>query len=192
VHGGGRPARRRGHPDRDRRHQRPRLFAASHASYGFYAEAVGDYVRHNLRGRADDPKIKLLYAIEDPYSYRERPTMPKFVVNASGDQYFPPDSSQFYFGDLPGEKYLRYVPNADHSLLHFANFLDCIRDRKQPNADVETAHHSTLLCHYGNIAYRLGRKLTIDPLTEGFVSDDGPNRLVKREYRKPWVVPKMV
>ena len=42
--------------------------------------------------------------------------MPKFVVNASGDQYFPPDSSQFYFGDLPGEKYLRYVPNADHSL----------------------------------------------------------------------------
>jgi PhoPQ-activated pathogenicity-related protein len=86
------------------------------AAYGFYAEAVGDYVRHNIKGRADDPKIKLLYAIEDPYSYRERLTMPKFVVNASGDQYFPPDSSQFYFGDLPGEKYLRYVPNADHSL----------------------------------------------------------------------------
>src|SRR5215510_4610071 len=42
--------------------------------------------------------------------------MPKFVVNAAGDQYFPPDSSQFYFGDLPEEKYLRYVPNADHSL----------------------------------------------------------------------------
>ncbi|MEX2141603.1 MAG: PhoPQ-activated pathogenicity-related family protein [Pirellulales bacterium] len=86
------------------------------AAYGFYAEAIGDYVRHNLKGRADEPQTKLLYAIEDPYSYRERFTMPKFVVNASGDQYFPPDSSQFYFGDLPGEKYLRYVPNADHSL----------------------------------------------------------------------------
>jgi PhoPQ-activated pathogenicity-related protein len=86
------------------------------AAYGFYAEAIGDYVRHDIKGRADDPKIKLLYAIEDPYSYRERLTMPKLVVNASGDQYFPPDSSQFYFGDLPGEKYLRYVPNADHSL----------------------------------------------------------------------------
>lgn len=58
----------------------------------------------------------LLYAIEDPYSYRDRLTMPKYVVNASGDQYFPPDSSQFYFADLQGEKYLRYVPNADHSL----------------------------------------------------------------------------
>jgi PhoPQ-activated pathogenicity-related protein len=86
------------------------------AAYGFYAQAIGDYVRHGLKARFDDPKTKLLYEIEDPYSYRDRFTMPKFVVNAAGDQYFPPDSSQFYFGDLPGEKYLRYVPNADHSL----------------------------------------------------------------------------
>jgi PhoPQ-activated pathogenicity-related protein len=86
------------------------------AVYGFYAEAIGDYFRHNLTGRAEEERTKLLYAIEDPYSYRQRLTMPKFVVNASGDQYFPPDSSQFYFGDLVGEKYLRYVPNADHSL----------------------------------------------------------------------------
>jgi PhoPQ-activated pathogenicity-related protein len=86
------------------------------AAYRFYAEAIGDYVRHNLTGRGEDPRTKLLYAIEDPYSYRDRLTMPKFVVNAAGDQYFPPDSSQFYFADLQGEKSLRYVPNADHSL----------------------------------------------------------------------------
>jgi PhoPQ-activated pathogenicity-related protein len=86
------------------------------AAYGFHAEAIGDYFRHDLTGRRDDPRTKLLYAIEDPYSYRDRLTMPKYVVNASGDQYFPPDSSRFYFGDLPDEKYLRYVPNADHSL----------------------------------------------------------------------------
>jgi PhoPQ-activated pathogenicity-related protein len=42
--------------------------------------------------------------------------MPKFVVNSSGDQYFPPDSSKFYFGDLKGVKYLRYVPNTKHNL----------------------------------------------------------------------------
>jgi len=86
------------------------------AAYGFYAQAIGDYVRHDIKGRINDPRTKLLYEIEDPYSYRDRLTMPKFVVNASGDQYFPPDSSQFYYGDLQGEKYLRYVPNADHSL----------------------------------------------------------------------------
>jgi len=86
------------------------------ASFGFYAAAIGDYVRHNMKGRLDDPRTKQLYAIEDPYSYRERLTMPKYIVNGSGDQYFPPDSSKFYFDDLPGEKYLRYVPNTDHGL----------------------------------------------------------------------------
>ena len=60
--------------------------------------------------------MKLLLDIEDPYSYRERYTMPKYVICASGDQYFCPDSSRFYFDDLPGEKHLRYVPNANHSL----------------------------------------------------------------------------
>jgi PhoPQ-activated pathogenicity-related protein len=55
-------------------------------------------------------------AIEDPYSYRDRLTMPKFIVNAAGDQFFCPDSSQFYFDKLKGEKHLRYVPNGDHSL----------------------------------------------------------------------------
>ena len=42
--------------------------------------------------------------------------MPKFIVNAAGDEFFLPDSSQFYFAELKGEKYLRYVPNANHSL----------------------------------------------------------------------------
>jgi len=42
--------------------------------------------------------------------------MPKFIMISSGDQFFLPDSSQFYFNDLPGVKYLRYVPNTDHGL----------------------------------------------------------------------------
>jgi PhoPQ-activated pathogenicity-related protein len=42
--------------------------------------------------------------------------MPKYIVNAAGDQFFCPDSSQFYYDDLVGEKLLRYVPNAEHSL----------------------------------------------------------------------------
>jgi PhoPQ-activated pathogenicity-related protein len=85
-------------------------------AYGFYSEAVGDYLKHNIMQRSGDPKLKALYAIEDPYSYRDRLTMPKFMVNSAGDQFFCPDSSQFYYDDLKGEKYLRYVPNSDHSL----------------------------------------------------------------------------
>lgn len=87
-----------------------------HDAYGFWAPAVGDYVHHKIVDRQDAPEYVALLAIEDPYSYRDRFTMPKYIVNAAGDQYFLPDSSQYYFDDLPGEKHLRYVPNADHSL----------------------------------------------------------------------------
>ena len=74
---------------------------------------------------------------------------------------------------------------------HFANFLDCVRTRKRPNADVEQVHPSTLLCHYGNIAYRVGRKLVIDPATEGFVGNAQASALVKRTYREPYTVPEI-
>jgi PhoPQ-activated pathogenicity-related protein len=85
-------------------------------AYGFWAPAIGDYTRHKIQERRDTPEYAELLRVVDPYFYRDRLSMPKFVVNAAGDQYFPPDSSKFYFGDLPGPKYLRYVPNADHSL----------------------------------------------------------------------------
>jgi PhoPQ-activated pathogenicity-related protein len=86
------------------------------AAYGFWAPAVGDYVNHKITERTGSRENKALMKIVDPYSYRDRLTMPKFILNGSGDQFFLPDSSQFYYDDLVGEKYLRYVPNADHSL----------------------------------------------------------------------------
>jgi PhoPQ-activated pathogenicity-related protein len=61
-------------------------------------------------------EFRALMKIEEPYEYRDRITIPKYLVNASGDQFFLPDSSRFYFDDLKGEKHLRYVPNASHSL----------------------------------------------------------------------------
>ena len=86
------------------------------AAYGFYSAAVGNYYEHGIMQREADPRLKQLYDIEDPFSYRDRLTMPKFIVNASGDEFFCPDSSQFYWNELKGEKNLRYVPNAPHSL----------------------------------------------------------------------------
>ncbi len=87
-----------------------------YAAYGFWAPAIWDYVRNGVTDRQNDPKYDDLLAIVDPLRYRNRLTMPKYVVNAANDQFFLPDSSQFYFDDLEGEKYLRYVPNAGHSL----------------------------------------------------------------------------
>ncbi|HUS05989.1 MAG TPA: PhoPQ-activated pathogenicity-related family protein [Bryobacteraceae bacterium] len=84
--------------------------------YGFFSPAIADYIEMKIMDFAGTRRYAELMKIEDPYEYRERFTMPKFIINATGDQYFLPDSSQFYFSGLPGEKYLRYVPNTDHSL----------------------------------------------------------------------------
>ena len=85
-------------------------------AYGFWAPSVGDYVSSKLMDWNGTPDYRALMKIEEPFQYRTRLTLPKFVVNATGDQFFLPDSSQFYYHELIGPKYLRYVPNADHSL----------------------------------------------------------------------------
>lgn len=85
-------------------------------AYGKWSEAVQDYVDRGLMDRIGTPTFRALMQIEEPYEYRNRLTMPKLLLNAAGDQFFLPDSSRFYFDDLPGEKLLRYIPNADHSL----------------------------------------------------------------------------
>ncbi|MDB5453682.1 MAG: PhoPQ-activated pathogenicity-related protein [Caulobacteraceae bacterium] len=88
-------------------------------AYGFFGTAVGDYVNHGLFPHAiGTPGYQHVLAIEDPWQYRARPRMkmPKYEINASGDQFFLPDNSQFYYGDLPEEKRIRYVPNARHNL----------------------------------------------------------------------------
>ncbi len=84
--------------------------------YGFFAPAVKDYVESGVMDWDGTPQYDKLMQIEEPFNYRDRLTMPKFIINDVGDQFFLPDSSRFYFDDLKGEKYLRYIPNTDHSL----------------------------------------------------------------------------
>lgn len=84
--------------------------------YGFYSPAVEDYVRMRIMDWQETPEYEALLRIVEPYEYRDRLTMPKFLINATGDQYFLPDSSRFYFDELKGPKWLRYIPTADHSL----------------------------------------------------------------------------
>ena len=88
-------------------------------AYGFFSPSLNDYVNHKLfPDKIGTPEYQHILAIEDPYNYRSRDRLkiPKYLVNASGDQFFLPDNSQFYFGELQGEKYLRYTPNAKHNL----------------------------------------------------------------------------
>ena len=85
-------------------------------AYGAWSDAVKDYTEQGIMDWMGTPQFRALMKIEEPYEYRDRLTMPKLILNASGDQFFLPDSSQFYFDDLKGEKHVRYVPNAAHSM----------------------------------------------------------------------------
>jgi len=91
-------------------------FEHHHRVYGFFAPAVQDYVDQGIMDWMGTPEFERLMGIVEPFAYRDRLALPKLMVNACGDQFFLPDSSRFYLDQLPGVKYVRYVPNADHSL----------------------------------------------------------------------------
>lgn len=70
---------------------------------------------------------------------------------------------------------------------HAANFIDCVRNRKEAICPAEVGHRSASVCHLGNISLRLGgRRLDWDPKEEKFRNDDEANRMLGRPYRKPW------
>jgi predicted dehydrogenase len=76
---------------------------------------------------------------------------------------------------------------------HVENYVECIRSRKRPNADIEIGFVSSAICHLANISYRVGnRKLEFDASTGTFINDPEANRYLKRVYRDPWVVPEKV
>ena len=96
------------------------------SAYGFWAPAIQDYVDMEIMDWWGTKEMKSLFKLVDPFNVKERFEMPKLLVNAAGDQFFVPTSSQFYFDELPGEKYLRYVPNADHNVSDGTDALETI------------------------------------------------------------------
>ena len=70
--------------------------------------------------------------------------------------------------------------------LHARNFLDCIKTRRQPIADVEQGHQAAVSCHLANISLRLGRKIRWDPDREEIIGDREASSQLERPYRQPW------
>ena len=105
-------------------------------SYGEkYSPALIDYVSLGIFDRLGTPEGNSLWKIVDPINYLDSLTMPKFMLNSTGDQFFLPDSAKFYFNMLkpnitltngvvyPDNAYLYYAPNTDHGLVS-SNALD--------------------------------------------------------------------
>ncbi|MHB8897319.1 MAG: Gfo/Idh/MocA family protein [Thermoguttaceae bacterium] len=74
---------------------------------------------------------------------------------------------------------------------HIQNWLDCIKTRQKPNADVEIGHRSISVCHLANLVRMLGRRLDWNPETEQFVGDAEANTYLARPRRKGYELPEV-
>jgi predicted dehydrogenase len=69
---------------------------------------------------------------------------------------------------------------------HHRNWEECVKSRELPITDVEIGHRTATICHLGNIALRLGRRIQWDPASEKIVNDDEASKMLERPYRDPW------
>jgi predicted dehydrogenase len=71
---------------------------------------------------------------------------------------------------------------------HLVNFLDCVRTRQTPNAEISAGANSVDLAHLANIVYWVKRPLRWDPQNKKFINDELANRYLSRKPRAPWMV----
>ncbi|MCW1887606.1 PhoPQ-activated pathogenicity-related family protein [Luteolibacter flavescens] len=85
-------------------------------SLGGPSEEISPYTKRGLVPIPDTPRANQLWSMVDPWTYRERFTMPKLIVLGNNDPYWSTDALNLYWDALPGEKYISYSPNAGHDL----------------------------------------------------------------------------
>ena len=92
-------------------------------------------------------------------------------------------------GGRVAEKMYGRVPDFPH----WKNFIDAVKGKDKPNAEVETLHPSCTLIHLANIAHRTGnQKLWFDPIKEKFKDNEKANKLIKRNYRRKYEIPEHI
>jgi predicted dehydrogenase len=92
--------------------------------------------------------------------------------------------------DAAGKLILTHRSEDDDSS-HARNFLECVRTRKAPNAEIEIGQRSAAHCHLGNIVARTGRALKFDGASESILGDAPAGKLLGREYRSHWGTPRL-
>ncbi len=124
---------------------------------------------YNARGEWDRPHGEAYYG-----------TNGTLVCDRIGYEVFPDAKPESRAAER------RQVPAADATKLHAANFLECIRARRQPEADVEVGHRSTTVPLLGNIAFDTGRTIRWDAAKEEIIGDTEASRLLGRSARPNW------
>jgi predicted dehydrogenase len=122
-----------------------------------------------------------------PYGECElRGTDGTIYAGAPGYRIKQESGGQFQDSSPRGEKADVNVDEGDVTVQHMRNFLDCIKSRNKPNADVEDGHRSTTIAHLGNIALWTRSRLEWDPKGERVLNNDAANEYLEYEYRAPW------
>ncbi len=108
------------------------------------------------------------------------------VVDRAGWEIYPEkDGGSYKMEAIPYQQ----GPGNDLKV-HVRNFLDCMKSREKPNADIEIAANTAKVAHMGNVAYKTGQKIYWDKNKNQFVGNDKANELTKAAYRGPWKIPK--
>ncbi|HSF58677.1 MAG TPA: PhoPQ-activated protein PqaA family protein [Candidatus Binatia bacterium] len=94
------------------RAQMPRQLKA----FGAYSSRLAPYTSRGLVPIPETPEGQRLLSMVDPWAYRDKLALPKLIVNGSNDFYWATDALNLYWNDLPGNKWVLYVPNAGHNL----------------------------------------------------------------------------
>ncbi|MCW5963483.1 MAG: Gfo/Idh/MocA family oxidoreductase [Bryobacterales bacterium] len=87
---------------------------------------------------------------------------------------------------MPWTEARKVGSSAEPMDLHSRNFLDCIKSRNTPAADVEHGHEISTACHLANLSMRLGRQLRWDAAKEDIIGDAEASKLLEKPYRQPW------
>ncbi len=112
-------------------------------------------------------------------------------VNRDGWQVYPGHDGLPWQGEpVPKMEAVPWQANSGNGLLnHVTNFVDCIKTREKPTADIEIGAHIAKVAHLGNIAYRTGRKIYWDPEKMELTGDPEATALTRANYRSPWSLP---
>jgi len=109
-----------------------------------------------------------------------RPDLPPAAQRRTGEDMRAP--GYYYTAEIGPER----SDSSDQGNAHVRNFIDCVKSRQRPNADIEDGHNTNAVCRLGNIAYRVGRLLKWDSAKQEIAGDAEANQLAVGTYREPW------
>lgn len=141
----------------------PHHMALQLQSWGEFSEQLHDYTERNLQMQLLGPTGQLLLQTIDPYEYRERLRQPKFLLLGTNDRYWPLEALNLYWDELPGEKYVNYLPNSGHDL----------NDPRRVLGGIAAVHRHA------------AGELTLPKITWDFVESADGLELILRSNRKP-------